>query len=264
MSTQALLDDVSSQRASHTSHKWLAAPILIGTALLVFLAPRFERRAVVGLEAQNHAMACSAGWNGTWSFTPARSFFAGNLTVLQVGCHVTVEWWEFAVDWPCRGQWLSGWIQIRSEYTAHNQEIIPWFQMDGDEQHRPNCWGTESWRPANMTLSADATRATGSDELWIQVPPVSPTPSMPSCLSLNECSIGFADGFLPCCDGLVLQQDYSNTCHHAVGKLGYPEVGLSCQKWSCLEMGSDCYNHRNGCCPGLNCQDIGISGYMCA
>lgn len=200
---------------------------------------------------------CRTDWAGTWSASPARSFFTGNLTVAQVGCNVTESWWEFVTDWQCRGLWVTGWIQLRSNYTARGQEIIP--------ISKDKCSGHEGWRPSNMVLTADGKKANGSNEVWTRERPALPKPPLPSCLPEGECVIGFDDGFKPpCCDGLVLQQDYSNTCHHPVGKYGYPEGGNSCQKKACLNMGKDCFNDRAGCCPGLSCQDMGISGFMCA
>merc|ERR1712232_450291 len=57
---------------------------------------------------------------------------------------------------------------------------------------------------------------------------------------------------------------YSDACHHSAGKYGYPEGGLSCQETTCLNMGADCYGNNDGCCPGLSCHNMGISGMMCA
>ena len=36
---------------------------------------------------------CRKDWAATWSFTPSRSIFTGNLTVTQAGCNVTERWW---------------------------------------------------------------------------------------------------------------------------------------------------------------------------
>lgn len=201
--------------------------------------------------------ACRNDWAGTWSASPARSLFTGNVTVTQVGCNVTVYWWEFVYDWFCRGLWVSGWIQLRSDYKASGQDII---LISKDE-----CSGGETWRPSNMVLSADGNKASCSSEVWTREPPAPPKPPLPHCLPLGECAVGFSDGFGPsCCDGLVLQPDYSSACRHRVGKYGYPEAGNSCQKKQCLQMGSDCFGDQEGCCPGLRCLDEGISGFMCA
>ena len=202
---------------------------------------------------------CQKDWAGTWSFTPSRSFFTGNLTVTQSGCTVSERWWEKATDWHCRGQWLTGWIEIERPYKAVGHEIIPLPPPSGD------CSGSEGWRPSKMAMSADGSAANSSSEVWKRAPPAPPAPPLPSCLSLGECAIGFVGGFgPPCCDGLLLQQDYSSACQHAVGKHGYPESGRSCQTKACLKMGADCRPDPMGCCPGLSCQDMGISGFMCA
>lgn len=204
---------------------------------------------------------CNAGWAGTWQFSPARPFFTGNVTVTQSDCQVTAYWWEHVTDWSCRGQWLTGWIQTKRDYTAHGLEISP-LSSQSDE-----CSGAQGWRPSNMILSADATQANSDSEVWTKAPPAPapPNPPLPSCLPLGECAIGFLEGFGPqCCDGLVLQQDYSDACHHSAGKYGYPEGGLSCQETTCLAMGADCYGNSDGCCPGLSCHNMGISGMMCA
>merc|ERR1712110_1009342 len=149
--------------------------------------------------------------------------------------------------------------QTKRDYTARGQEIIPLPPQSDD------CSGQEGWRPSKMVLSADGKQANCSSEVWTKEPPAPPNPPLPSCLPLGECAIGFRDGFgPPCCDGLVLQQDYSSTCHHPAGKYGYPEGGLACQKKTCLTMGADCADYREGCCPGLSCHDEGISGFICA
>jgi hypothetical protein len=224
-------------------------------AVLVLFAMRAEGRVGSGGEA---SLACRTDWAGTWSYSPARSFFTGNLTVTQIGCSVTERWWEYVTDWRCRGQWLTGWILIERNFTAQAEEITPLPRQADD------CSGGEGWRPSTMVLAADGERASSS-EFWAREPPAPPKPPLPACLPLGECAIGFLDGFgPPCCNGSVLQQDYSSTCHHPVGKYGYPEAGLSCQKTACLSMGADCADERDGCCPGLSCNNMGISGFMCA
>lgn len=200
---------------------------------------------------------CRTGLAGTWSFTPVRSFFTGNLTIQQHGCHLNVSWWEHVVDWPCRGQFTTGWIEVMSKYLVQDERLIPAGSDD--------CAGSEGWRPDEMVLVNGGAEALGSSEVWRKEPPAPPKPPLPSCLSLDECAIGFHTGFGPaCCEGTFLQQDYSSHCDHAVGTRGYPEAGLSCQAKQCLHMGSDCHEHQDACCPGLSCMDMGISGYMCA
>ena len=226
-------------------------------ALVLVLAMRAQSVSSNLVEA---ASDCRTDWAGAWSYTPARSFFTGKLRVTQSGCSVTERWWEYVTDWHCRGQWLTGWIEIERNYTARAREIIPL----PPQQPSDDCSGQESWRPAAMVLSADGDRANCSSEVWTREPPAPPKPPLPACLPLGECSIGFLDGFgPPCCKGLVLQQDYSSACHHSAGKHGYPEAGLSCQKTACLTMGANCADDRDGCCPGLSCHDMGISGFMC-
>jgi len=226
---------------------------LVFTAVALSLS---ESRGVRFGSASN--MDCRKDWAGTWTFSPARFMFTGNLTVTQSGCLVSEYWWEHVTDWHCRGQWLTGWIEIRKNYTALGQEITPSPSQPDD------CSGDEGWRPSKMVLSPDGKRAKCSSEVWSKVPPAPPKPLLPLCLPLGECAIGFVEGFgPPCCNGSVLQQDYSSKCQHPAGKYGYPEAGLSCQRKACLVMGTACVNDREGCCPGLSCQDMGISGFMC-
>jgi hypothetical protein len=203
---------------------------------------------------------CRKDWAATWSFTPSRSIFTGNLTVTQTGCNVTERWWEKVTDWQCRGKWTTGWIEIERQYKAVGHEMIPRPKTVDD------CSGSEGWRPSKMAMAADGSAANGTSEVWTRAPPAPPAPPLPSCLPLGECAIGFVHGGYgpPCCDGALLQQDYSSACQHAVGKHGYPESGLSCQSKACLTMGADCRPDPTGCCPGLSCQDLGISGMMCA
>lgn len=213
----------------------------------------------VDVAATSPKAECRTDWSGTYSFSPTRSFFTGSIVVTQHRCSVSASWWEHVTDWHCRGHWLTGWIETGRNYTALGQKITPLPAVSDD------CSGSQFWRPSAMFLSADGQQANSTSETWTRaLPPKAPPARLPACLRFGECAIGFRDGFGPtCCSGLVLQQNYTSACQLSKGEHGYPGAGLSCQKKDCLPMGKDCAIDREGCCAGLTCEDMGISGSMC-